>query len=554
MKKKIALLSMCIIAAALQAACSSGTQNSSTTSYASSVPDTLYTDTMADGSVAEYSGSSQSSKESDDTISQAESSFVQSEQQSEQWTDENSLPPEEQSVPESSTVNSDTVSSSAESSSEATSTPAESRSAVPTESSINSPESSARVHESSSEQYETIPENHSAPTESSISQEETTHPESSVPESSMIPESIAQNDIFSSIIREESNESSIVNIKRCRIRVDDLVYTGYNLTPTVIVTYNGRTLAKGTDYRIKYSSVPKNIGKNVLTVIMMGNFEGSESYAYMVRPEGTSITDYTAKVSRLVVNWQNKSKAVDRYSIQYSTDKNFSSGNVNTIVTQSTSLLLKDLPQNAEYYFRIRTFVFMGDDRVYSEWSDTVKIALKKVEVIDGVTVIDGMIIANKTYALPSSYGNGLTPEAENAFYKMQSAAAKDGISLYIVSGFRSYSTQDYTYHYFVNDRGRAEADRVSARPGHSEHQTGLAMDINSTSFSFVGTPEAKWLAANCVKYGFIVRYPEGKEQITGYRYEPWHLRYLGIDKAKEIDDSGLTVEEFLGITSQYAD
>ena len=95
-------------------------------------------------------------------------------------------------------------------------------------------------------------------------------------------------------------------------------------------------------------------------------------------------------------------------------------------------------------------------------------------------------------------------------------------------------------------------ADTYSARAGHSEHQTGLAMDINNASDSFNNTKEAKWIAENCYKYGFILRYPQGKQDITGYKYESWHVRYLGRELAKEVHDSGLTLEEFLCIDSKY--
>ena len=134
----------------------------------------------------------------------------------------------------------------------------------------------------------------------------------------------------------------------------------------------------------------------------------------------------------------------------------------------------------------------------------------------------------------------------------MQAAAKKDGYSLTIVSGFRSYSYQGQLYNNYVARDGKAAADTYSARPGHSEHQTGLAMDINNASSSFNNTPEAKWIAENCYKYGFILRYPKGKENITGYMYESWHVRYLGKQLAKEVCDSGLTLEEFLCIDSKY--
>ena len=168
------------------------------------------------------------------------------------------------------------------------------------------------------------------------------------------------------------------------------------------------------------------------------------------------------------------------------------------------------------------------------------------------LTYIDGILIANKTYALPPDYAPGVNSEAESAFYKMQAEAHDLGLNLYISSGYRSYDYQAGLYQRYVERSGKAGADRYSARAGHSEHQTGLAFDLNTISDDFKDTDEGKWVAANCHKYGFIIRYPEDKESITGYMYEPWHIRYLGIDTATAVYESGLCLEEYLGITSEY--
>ena len=135
----------------------------------------------------------------------------------------------------------------------------------------------------------------------------------------------------------------------------------------------------------------------------------------------------------------------------------------------------------------------------------------------------------------------------------MRKAALEDGIELKVVSGFRSYDIQNGLYNRYVARDGKAAADTYSARPGHSEHQTGLAADLNSVDNNFGDTKEGKWLNDNCYKYGFILRYPKGKEEYTGYMYESWHFRYVG-DIAKELYNNGswLSLEEYLGITSKY--
>ena len=126
--------------------------------------------------------------------------------------------------------------------------------------------------------------------------------------------------------------------------------------------------------------------------------------------------------------------------------------------------------------------------------------------------------------------------------------AKSDGIILLGNSGYRSYNTQKKLYDMRVLSEGKEMADKYVAKAGFSEHQTGLSIDITNEERYFVkGTKEAEWLANNCYKYGFIIRYPEGKEYITGVAYEPWHIRYVGEEAAKYINDNNLTLEEYLG-------
>ncbi|GIP38508.1 hypothetical protein J31TS4_17880 [Paenibacillus sp. J31TS4] len=143
--------------------------------------------------------------------------------------------------------------------------------------------------------------------------------------------------------------------------------------------------------------------------------------------------------------------------------------------------------------------------------------------------------------------------EAAKALEKLFAGAKKDGIQLYGVSAYRSYATQKSIYANNVKTQGEAKAAMYSAQPGTSEHQTGLSIDVSSQSAKFGleeefgDTAEGKWLAKHASEYGFIIRYPKGKESITGYAYEPWHIRYVGTDIAKEIAQKGLTLEEYLG-------
>ncbi|MGN1111241.1 MAG: D-alanyl-D-alanine carboxypeptidase family protein [Oscillospiraceae bacterium] len=172
---------------------------------------------------------------------------------------------------------------------------------------------------------------------------------------------------------------------------------------------------------------------------------------------------------------------------------------------------------------------------------------------VDFVPMVNNVPIVNKTYALPADYApGGLTAETDAAFKKLVSGAAADGLNIYMISGYRSYEKQQKTYLGWCNTYGQKEADRISARPGFSEHQLGMAIDVNSLEESFENTAEGQWLAEHCWEYGFIIRYPKGKEEITGYSFEPWHIRYLGKELAKDVYESGLTLEEYFGIDSSY--
>lgn len=146
-----------------------------------------------------------------------------------------------------------------------------------------------------------------------------------------------------------------------------------------------------------------------------------------------------------------------------------------------------------------------------------------------------------------------LRKEAASAFNELAKAADKKGHTIKLTSGFRPYAYQKVLYETYVNKDGQYEAEQYSAKPGYSEHQTGLCADVSSPSVNYNlvqaygTTAEGKWLAKNAHKYGFIIRYPKGKDAITGYEYEPWHIRYVGEAAAKEIYQQKVTLEEYLG-------
>ena len=160
----------------------------------------------------------------------------------------------------------------------------------------------------------------------------------------------------------------------------------------------------------------------------------------------------------------------------------------------------------------------------------------------------DEIVVANKHYPMSKDYNPGENPTAKAELLKLIAAMQQAGFPISDhYSGFRSYETQTQLYQDYVNKDGKAEADRYSARPGYSEHQTGLAFDLIGTDGDLVTEEKAaQWLLDHAADYGFVVRYLKGKEKETGYMAEEWHLRYVG-KEAKEIAASGLSLEEYYG-------
>jgi D-alanyl-D-alanine carboxypeptidase len=200
---------------------------------------------------------------------------------------------------------------------------------------------------------------------------------------------------------------------------------------------------------------------------------------------------------------------------------------------------------------------------------------IKAEEAVNALPVIAEpasiTVLVNKNFALPKNYEpedlvypdvpfifkekvdkRKMRSVAAKALEKLFAGAEKDDIQLAGASAYRSYATQKLLFNRYVKQDGYEKARTYSALPGTSEHETGLAIDVSgidgkcAAEDCFAGTKEAKWLSEHAAEYGFIVRYPAGKDAITGYKYEPWHLRYVGIDIAKEITESGSTLENYL--------
>ncbi len=212
--------------------------------------------------------------------------------------------------------------------------------------------------------------------------------------------------------------------------------------------------------------------------------------------------------------------------------------------------------------------------RVNSKWlisNIQVDFEKKGPDISESKDLQSILLLVNKTHSIPANYVPKDLVEVKVPFYfsgksekkllrkeaaehleQLFNKALEDNIHLYGASGYRSYKTQDAIFAYNVQRYGSdKEANKVSAHPGQSEHQTGLAIDLTAKSVNFHliqgfgNTLEGKWLKENAANFGFIIRYPKGKEAITGYTYEPWHVRYVGLEVAKEIAKEGITLEEY---------
>ena len=202
-----------------------------------------------------------------------------------------------------------------------------------------------------------------------------------------------------------------------------------------------------------------------------------------------------------------------------------------------TKQVIKDVNMNLDRDFY--------KDPVKARNLNTEKILVNKYYYLDNNYVPNNLETISTRYALSNMK---LVKEAKEAFENLASTAKKENLNIIAMSTYRSYDYQVNLYNKYVRSDGKEAADTYSGRPGHSEHQTGLALDIvtyNSTMDNFESSDEFKWLQKNAYKYGFILRYPKNKEYLTGYAYESWHYRYVGKEVALKIHEENITYDEY---------
>ena len=317
----------------------------------------------------------------------------------------------------------------------------------------------------------------------------------------------------------------------------------------------------------------------IFTLIPQGAFASETTD----KPEKQEIISILTGNHKLSIMWKKIDGDDIRYQVKIARDKHFKK-DVRTITLKGSDndYTATKLINGKRYYAKVRTYYVADGKKIYGKWSGWKSRIIKDTSIFKntGITGVpeeryrryeddgDLLVLVNKYYGVSSdykpkdmvtipskytTYSNAKMKEvAYKAFKKMHKAAKEKGLNFKICSAYRTYSTQRSLFNGYMNSRGAKTAFVLSAYPGRSEHHTGLAIDLLTgrngwaMSNSFANTKEGKWVKKHCAEYGFIVRYPDGSTNITGYGYESWHLRYVGIDAAKEIMSQGITLEEYL--------
>lgn len=197
-------------------------------------------------------------------------------------------------------------------------------------------------------------------------------------------------------------------------------------------------------------------------------------------------------------------------------------------------ILILILLENSDFYKNIKVIC-----------EPSLEVLVNKNNKLSENYIPENLEEINNSFACKEKY---LKKEARISFETMAKEAKKEGYNIIAVSAYRSYNYQNKLYNNYVKSKGIYYADISSARAGFSEHQTGLAVDVADKSLDYDNFEETKefiWMINNSYKYGFILRYPKAKFHITGFKYEPWHYRYVGSDIAKIIHDNNITLEEY---------
>ncbi|MBQ8891505.1 MAG: DUF5011 domain-containing protein [Bacilli bacterium] len=306
----------------------------------------------------------------------------------------------------------------------------------------------------------------------------------------------------------------------------------------------------GSEYQELGAKAVDNVDGDITSnIVIKNNLDMNNLGEYEIVYKVSDSSSNEASVSRTIkvvdkvapiISLKGSSKVVVKLNEEYVDEGFIATDNVDLDITSKVKVENNiDYSKAGTYYIKYSCYDSSSN---YTE-------SFRKIEVIESIdiTYIKGILLVNKKYHLPADYNPGVNSEAYNALLNLQNDALSNGYSLPLLSGFRSYETQKYLFNDYASRNGFEKANTFSALPGQSEHQTGLAFDVGRISDDFGNTDAGKWLSKNAHRYGFIIRYLKGKEDITGYKYEPWHIRYVG-EVASEIYNAGITLEEYLGV------
>lgn len=259
--------------------------------------------------------------------------------------------------------------------------------------------------------------------------------------------------------------------------------------------------------------------------------------------ETSEILKLDDELIKYFLNNEKNSKIISLIKEKYYLDKNFDKylEYLNDNPNLDTATIVRDINIHLNYEFYEQTYKANTN-------LDTA-ILVNKYYYLESDYIPDDLVNISQTYSWGENGSQKTRQVVYDAFIDMWNAANKEGYYLMVNSSFRNYQDQESVYNAYKNTSGETYANSIATKPGFSEHQTGLALDIfsksNTNKNTFKDTPEAKWLKENAYKYGFILRYPEEFEEVTGITFEPWHYRYVGKDIAKYIYENNITFDEY---------
>ena len=367
-----------------------------------------------------------------------------------------------------------------------------------------------------------------------------------------------------------------------------LTFLSFMLTKNILLKKDNGVFKKTTNYieqnnklYLKYYEQNSHIKKdeivNFINYCDKNHIDCINSYDKLI--EYYNLDDFKLENLDKYVNFKNKYSTIENsniiklinndleaYTQNINTDQSLKDENNKDYIVNFLLNLINEkyykkdnLERYVNYYLKNNNFT--SKEIVTNVNSNLDTQFYENYELTD--TSKDTLMIVNKHYKIEDNYkpDNLVTVHSEHGypnkiredvyeeFKKMYNAAKNDNVSIFIASPYRSYSDQNALYTYYVNTDGKQNADTYSARPGFSEHHTGLAMDLipeyGLDLDTFENSDGFKWMQENAYKYGFILRYPKDKEYITGYIYEPWHYRYVGTNVATIIKNENLTFEEY---------